>query len=392
MLPMALAAIVVIGLGYAAWNYFHVKSRASSEVVVVAAGDISCDPASSSYNGGNGTSTECHMKQTADLVTSINPAAVLTLGDLQYQQGSLTQFQTSYANNWGVAAIKNITKPAPGNHEYETSGASGYYGYFGSVAGSSSKGYYSYNLGNWHLMALNSNCSYVSCAAGSAQETWLKSDLTANQGKCLLAYWHHPRYSSGQHGNDTNVSPLVDALLAAQADVVLNGHDHDYERFHRQNNSGTSDTNGIRFFVVGTGGKSLYSFGAIKANSASRNNTVYGVLKLNLKSTSYTWTFMPEAGQSFTDTGSTDCHLYKPASTLTSTSTKSQTATSTKSTSAPTATSETSATATNQTSTPDGQKTIPVISPTKKPSLWQVIKYGVGGIFENIAHFFKKLL
>ena len=160
-------------------------------------------------------------------------------------------------------AHKSRTKPAPGNHEYNTSGATGYYGYFGAAAGDPKQGYYSYDLGSWHIVVLNSNCSQVGgCGAGSPQETWLRQDLAAHPTSCTLAYWHHPRFSFGEHGNDTATQALWQALYDNGAEIVLSGHDHNYQRWSPQTPSGTTDaTRGIREFVVGTGGKSHYALG-----------------------------------------------------------------------------------------------------------------------------------
>ncbi len=281
---------------------------AATSVTVAAAGDIACDPAASSFKSGNGTSTECHMKATSNLLVAMKPSAVLTLGDAQYENGTLSAFQKSYGPSWG--RLKAITHPAVGNHEYQTSSASGYFSYFGSAAGDRKKGYYSYNLGSWHLIALNSNCSLVGgCHTGSVQETWLKADLAAHKTKCTLAYWHHPRYSSGEHGSTPALTDLWQTLYNANAEVVLSGHDHHYERFAPQNARGGKDTaRGLRQFVVGTGGKSHYAVGTAVANSEVRNATTYGVLRLTLNASSYSWRFVPEAGKTFTDSGTANCH------------------------------------------------------------------------------------
>jgi acid phosphatase type 7 len=243
---------------------------------------------------------------TAKLLDGIS-GTVFTLGDNAYNSGTTTEFKNCYNPTWG--RHKARTKPSVGNHEYYTSGASGYFGYFGAAAGDPSKGYYSYDRGNWHVIALNSNCSKVSCAAGSAQEKWLRADLAAHSNKCTLAYFHAPLYSSGQHGNGTYVRPLWQALYQANADVVVNGHDHDYERFAPQDPYGTFDSaRGIREFVVGTGGTYLRPFGTIKPNSVSRNASAHGVLKLTLHTDSYEWKFVPVAGKTFTDSGTASCH------------------------------------------------------------------------------------
>ena len=215
--------------------------------------------------------------------------------------------------------MKAITRPAPGNHEYQTGGgtncdtsgnAAGYYGYFGPAAGDPAKGYYSYDLGDWHLVALNSECGKAQgCGAGSPQEQWLRADLAAHEHACTLAYWHRPLFSSGEHRGFADVRPLWQALYDAGADVVLSGHDHDYERFAPQTAAGAADAaRGIRLFVVGTGGRHLRAFGATAANSQVRDSTSFGVLRLTLRPTSYDWQFVPAAGSAFTDSGSTACH------------------------------------------------------------------------------------
>ena len=280
----------------------------SAAPVIAAAGDIACDPASTSFNNGAGTATACRQKYTSDLLVGAGLAGVLTLGDNQYEVGTLTQFQQSYHPSWG--RVKALTRPAVGNHEYGTSGAGGYFDYFGTAAGERGKGYYSYDIGAWHLIALNSNCARVGgCGTDSPQGQWLRADLAAHQNRCTLAYWHHPRFSSGFHGNNSDVRPLWDALYAANADVVLAGHDHDYERFSPQRPDGTADSvRGLRQFVVGTGGSHLRSFGTVQPNSQARSHTSFGVLKLTLRSDGYDWRFVPAAGSSFTDSGSGTCH------------------------------------------------------------------------------------
>jgi acid phosphatase type 7 len=272
--------------------------------VIAAAGDIACDPANSSFNAGNGISTQCRQKYTSNSLVNAKFKAVLALGDTQYESGVYDAYLKSYDPTWG--RVKAISRPVPGNHEYRTSGAGGYFRYFGALAGDPSNGYYSYDLGNWHIIALNSATAHD---AGSAQVKWLQGDLAASTKPCTLAYFHHPRWSSGPHGNDTSVGPFWNALYTARADVVLVGHDHTYERFAPQSPSGAADSsNGIRQFVVGTGGKTLYNFPSIKPNSQARNNTTYGVLMLKLQSSSYSWRFVPEAGGTFTDSGTTSCH------------------------------------------------------------------------------------
>jgi hypothetical protein len=232
---------------------------------------------------------------------------VLALGDLQYEDGSYRNFVDSYDPAWG--RVKPITAPVPGNHEYMTSGAKGYYRYFGARAGDPAKGYYSFDLAGWHLIALNSNCSRVGgCGEGSAQEQWLRADLAASSATCTLAYWHHPRFSSGYHGSNSTYTPFWQALYEADADVVLVGHDHDYERFAPQTALGVLDrARGIREFVVGTGGKGLRAFSGVRANSEARDASSMGVLEVTLGRGSYAWRFRPAVG-SFTDSGSANCH------------------------------------------------------------------------------------
>lgn len=283
----------------------------SDDPVIAAAGDIACDPKSSHYNKGNGTRDNCRMKATSDLLVESKLAAVLPLGDTQYEYGNLQAFQESYDRTWG--RVKSISRPAIGNHEYYNTNAdgSGYFQYFGEeAAGDPKKGYYSYNIGDWHLIALNSNCSKIGgCKKGSPQEQWLKADLAAHSNKCTLVYWHHPRFSSGEHGSNSDYDAFWQNLYEAGVEIVLNGHDHDYERFAPQDPNGKIDrVRGIRQFVVGTGGKSLYQFKTVETNSEVRNADTYGVLKLTLHPNGYSWKFVPEAGKTFTDSGRDSCH------------------------------------------------------------------------------------
>ena len=208
-----------------------------------------------------------------------------------------------------AAAGKSITKPAPGNHEYQSGSAADYYRYFGAAAGDPATGYYSYDIGAWHIVALNSNCSFVGgCGVGSPQEQWLRADLAAHPANCTLAYWHHPRFSSGSHGSNTTYTAFWQALYEANADLVLVGHDHDYERFAPQNPSGGLDLGrGIRQFVAGSGGKEVRTFPTTAPNSEARDVASLGVLELTLGAGAYEWRFRPAVGW-FTDTGSTSCH------------------------------------------------------------------------------------
>jgi hypothetical protein len=234
-------------------------------------------------------------------------AAVLTLGDNSNADGSLYVYQRSYDPTWG--RVKSITHPAAGNHDYlNAPDGDGYFTYFGAAAGERGKGYYSYDVGTWHLIVLNSNCSRAGgCGVGSPQEQWLRADLAANPNMCTLAYWHHPRFSSGEQGDYPSADPLWKALYAAGVELVLNGHDHVYERFAPQNPSGVADPQGIQEFIVGTGGKVMNNFATTKPNSLVRHTNTFGVLKLTLHPDSYDWEFVPEAGQTWTDTGTRNC-------------------------------------------------------------------------------------
>jgi hypothetical protein len=263
--------------------------------VLVAAGDI----ASCSSSGD---------EATADLLGAI-AGTVATLGDNAYDDGSASEYANCYAPSWGK--YKTRTRPAPGNHDYQTPGASGYFGYFGAAAGTAGKGYYSYNLGSWHIIVINSNCGEVGgCGAGSSQEQWLRGELAASAKPCTLAYWHHPLFSSGaEHGNDPEMRPVFQALYEHGAEVVLSGHEHNYERFAPQTPRGALDTGrGIREFVVGTGGKNHYAFAAVQPNSQVRSTGTFGLLKLTLHANGYNWRFVPQAGKTFTDSGSGTCH------------------------------------------------------------------------------------
>ncbi len=260
--------------------------------VFVGAGDIaSCD------------STDTDDEGTAELLDGI-PGTVFTLGDNAYEDGTPAEYARCYQPTWG--RHRKRTRPSPGNHDYLTPTAKGYFAYFGVAAADRDKGYYSYDLGDWHIIVLNSNIDWH---AGRPQEQWLRADLAASTKRCTLAYWHHPRFSSGTtHGGDPGAQAFWQALYDAGADVVLSGHEHNYERFAPQTPDGTADSvRGIRQFVAGTGGEYTYRFGPPVANSEVRAR-VHGVFKLTLSSGSYTWQFIPVAGQTFSDSGSGTCH------------------------------------------------------------------------------------
>src|SRR5438876_4771773 len=251
-------------------------------------------------------------KATAKLIEQI-PGTVFTAGDLAYERGSAENFKNCYAPTWG--RFKDRTKPALGNHEYANRTASGYFQYWGAQAGPAGKGYYSYDLGDWHIVALNTNCDAKSlggCAAGSPEETWLKKDLAKHPNACILAYGHHALFSSGvfkSHAVHPELKPLWEDLYAAHADLVLAGHEHSYERFAPQDPEGKADpANGIREIVVGTGGRSHDLLGFATPNSEIRDWDTFGVLKLTLLPRKYTWEFIPEEGKTFHDSGSGVCH------------------------------------------------------------------------------------
>lgn len=279
-----------------------------SDPVVIAVGDAACDPTSPNFNGGLGSGDACRQMATSDLALSESASAVLMLGDAQYETGQLAAFMASYDPSWG--RLKAITRPVAGNHEYYFGTAPDYYTYFGGSAGDPATGWYSFDAGTWHLIALNSNCGYIGgCDVGSAQEAWLRADLAAHSNQCTLAYWHHPRFSSGQHGQDFSGDGFWRALHDAGADLILSGHDHNYERFAPQTPDSVSDSvGGIREFVVGTGGKDLRGQSFAPAHSEVFDYSAPGVLKLTLKQGGYDWEFKAIPGESFTDVGSDSCH------------------------------------------------------------------------------------
>jgi len=253
-------------------------------------------------------------RATAKLIEQI-PGTVFAAGDLAYEKGSAEEFKNCYDAAWG--RFKDRTKPALGNHEYVDPTASAYFQYWGTQAGPRGKGYYSYELGDWHIVVLNTNC-YVKemegCSAGSAQDAWLKEDLAKRPSACILAYGHHALFSSGvfkKHAVHPELKQLWEDLYAAHADVVLAGHEHSYERFALQDPEGKSDpVNGIREIVVGTGGRSHDLLGFATPNSEVREWDTFGVLKLTLSPGKYSWEFIPEEGKNFHDVGSGACHNY----------------------------------------------------------------------------------
>jgi hypothetical protein len=282
----------------------------AADPVIAAAGDIACATTDPNYHDGNGDSSHCAQQRMADVVGRISPDAVLPLGDTLYTP-TLTQYHAAYAPSWG--RFKGISWPVLGNHEYGVGGARGYFDYFGSRAGSRGKGWYSWNIGSWHMIALNSECHRIAggCARGSEQERWLRRDLAAHTNFCTLAYWHEPRFSSGPAPpkNEEAIAPLWNALHEKHADVVLSAHKHYYERFQPLGRYGQTEPNrGIRQFIVGTGGKDRAGTPSSRANGSQVLHAhTFGVLELTLRAGSYSWRFQPEQGRSFTDSGTGSC-------------------------------------------------------------------------------------
>ncbi len=268
-----------------------VQSAQNESHVLVGAGDIA---------GCNADKAEA----TAKLLDKIS-GTVFTAGDNAYATGTAQEFIECYGMSWG--RHRQRTRPAPGNHDYESAQAAPYFKYFGANAGPPGRGFYSYDLGAWHILSLNSNVAAATW--GKAQEQWLHQDLTANKSYCTLAYWHQPLVSSGKtHGNNPHLRSLAEILHRYAVDVAVSGHDHIYERFALLDASGKADPRGIRHFIVGTGGAPLYEIGVVKPHSEVRNVTSHGVVKFTLHATSYDWEFIPIAGQTFRDRGSAPCH------------------------------------------------------------------------------------
>jgi hypothetical protein len=327
---VAVAAALVVASAASALGGDRARHRAT--LTVAAAADIACTPGEigAPPDGMANGPDNCLQGATASLIEGLAPNAVLAPGDIQYNSGRLTEFLGSFDPTWGV--FKTRIYPAAGNHEwYDSPNGQGYFDYFDGVgasggrAGARGQGYYSVDLNPyWHLITLNSNCTSdnasitapVPCKSGSAQERWLKADLAAHRGMCIIAQWHHPLYTSGpnQGGpNDLATRSFWHDLYAAGATLILNGHDHGYERFAPQTDTGALDMkHGVREFVVGTGGKSLFGPGPLRAaNSQIYDVTTFGVLVLTLNTNSYQWNFIraPVAGNGvLTDSGSAACN------------------------------------------------------------------------------------
>ena len=258
-------------------------------VALNAAGDIA--------TCGNNAGAE----RTAALLDRLD-GPILMLGDIAYEGGSIREFRECFDSVWG--RHKDRIRPVPGNHEYRSKDADGYFDYWGARAGLNRKGYYSFALGGWHIVALNSN---IDAMKGSKQEKWLREDLLATDAKCILAFWHHPVFSSARHGNNAKMRDLYRSLYERGASVVLAAHDHVYERFAPQDAAAQSDpARGIRSFTVGTGGRHLYRFKKIRANSEARHSESWGALRLLLEADRYSWKFLSDTGETI-DGGEADC-------------------------------------------------------------------------------------
>ncbi|HKI58332.1 MAG TPA: metallophosphoesterase [Trueperaceae bacterium] len=299
--PVAAGVIALLVAALCGTSAFAQTGATADTVTVAAAGDIACEP------GSQPSLRACQQAATAKLVQAMHPDAVLAVGDLQYPTGLLTSFQGSYDESWG--AFRAITYPVPGNHEYYNL-ANGYFDYWGSRVGTRDESWYSFDLGGWHILALDSNCPYNGgCQEGSPEVSWIEADLAAHPSTCALAFFHHPRFSSGPHGDNEAMAPMWRALQAGGVDVILTGHDHDYERFALQDADGRLDpAHGIREFVVGTGGAPQYFVLWRRAHSQALQVGTFGVLKLTLQPDAYGWSFVPIAGETYSDSGSHACH------------------------------------------------------------------------------------
>ncbi len=320
VLRVALLAAALCLLAAAGWS---AKAEAAG-TTIAAVGDMGCSPTDNSYKNGNGTSTRCRQKYVSDVLVDIGPAALLDLGDNQYLTGSLTEYETVYHATFG--RLNPVVYPSLGNAEYDTPGAQGFFDYFsntgvlariragnGDTSNLDPGGYYSFDIGGWHIIALNSNCGEVGgCGPGTPEEVWVRADLAAHPNQCTLAYYHHPRWNSGALGNDVSTNTIFKDLYNAHADVVLSGHgNHHYERTVQVNGIGAADPNGIRQFIVSTGGESHGTPPVVPGNpttTAVADYTSFGALKMTLQRGRFDWEFVPEVGGDFTDSGTSPCH------------------------------------------------------------------------------------
>ena len=335
----ACSLTIVVSMSLAVGCSARTKTRSADDrtYVVAAAGDIACDPIDPNYSGASPGS--CQQRQTANLAVGIDPDVVLALGDLQYECGTATAFAFSYNLSWG--RFRDKTRPIVGNHEYafsclqQNNRALAYFSYFGAAAGDPDHGYYSFDLGTWHVLALNSECAHIpgGCGQGSSELEFVRHELRLHPGNCTLVYWHEPRFSSGVHGDARQMAEIWNALVGHAA-IVLSGHAHAYERFDpigvTPAGTGASgltteasppdyqqpvlDPEGLREFVVGTGGRDLEQFRAATGapipalhGEVVRNDRTFGVLRLALRPGSYGWRFVPVRDSDFSDSGTGSC-------------------------------------------------------------------------------------
>jgi hypothetical protein len=284
-LPALLSLLLACGPGEVTMGPSTQLEHASA-ATLLAAGDIA------------GCSEKYNDEATSAMLVTL-AGTVAALGDVVQKDGAHWEYRKCYHPTWG--RVLSRTRPSPGNHDYRTAQAAAYYKYFGSLAGPSGRGWYTYRLGAWRIYSLNSERNIAQQAA------WLQQQLAATPSKCVLAYWHRPLYTSGRNPGESSVRPLFDVLYKARAEVVLSGHNHNYERFAPQDADGRAKAAGIRQFVVGTGGAPLEAFVTVQPNSQVRRADMWGVLKLRLYQDSYSWEFLPVGGGERLDSGSGVC-------------------------------------------------------------------------------------
>jgi hypothetical protein len=303
--------VLVVGLGILTALALNPWSRESTNVAVAPAftlPEIGPDDDTILAVGDIAVCGTQDDERTGQLAADL-PGTILGLGDLAYEAGTEAEFERCFDSGWG--AVKDRIRPVPGNHEFETAGAGPYYEYFGDAAGTPGLGWYSFEIGAWHVIALNSNCLTAPnlCSDDSAQGDWLEADLAQHPTTCTLAFMHHPRWSSGEHGNDAQLGEFWTMLYEGGVDVVITGHDHNYERLAPMDANGAADpARGIRTFIVGTGGRSLDPFVEVLPTSEARNNVSYGLLQMALYDDGYAWLFHPTDPDGYRDGGTDHCH------------------------------------------------------------------------------------
>jgi hypothetical protein len=310
--------IILLVLGFVGWRVVQTGSSSPSldsvtfvhpENSFVAVGDIVCGPAGKVFNDPE----HCQSDKTVETAKKLKPDFILGLGDLQYEDGALSSFRNLYDKSWGQ--LKSVTYPSPGNHEYVTDNAAGYFDYFkvnnSALANVIGQPYFSFNKNGWHFISLNSNCDKIGgCGEGSPQIAWLQKDLAASTTKCTVAFWHHPRFTSGKYASSQANKDLSktfwEELYQSKVDIILNGHDHLYERFAPQAADGTTDASGSQEFIVGTGGKELYKQTTTAPNSKKIIDNQFGVLQLEMFGKAYKWSFVDVEGKTL-DSGYRAC-------------------------------------------------------------------------------------